>query len=199
MATVTSRLVTAEEFSEFVERPENASRYFELDEGEIIEVPPPKPPHGFVSITVGALLWNYCRKRGRGYLFSNDTGVILSRDPDTVRGPDVMLYDDDTSAGEIVAMESYLETPPILAVEILFPGNRHGQIARKLSQYLNADVRIVWVIDPPAQEVTVYSPGAEPHVIDAAGTLTGGDALPGLSIKVAELFRKPGDPAFANT
>jgi Uma2 family endonuclease len=193
MATITTRPVTAEEFAAFVERPENAGRYFELDEGEIIELPPPKPPHGFVSITVGALLWTYCRQRGRGYLFSNDTGVVLARDPDTVRGPDVMLYDDDTPADEIVAMESNLETPPVLAVEILSPGNRHGQIVRKVAQCLNAGVRLVWVIDPPAQEVTVHRPDAEPDVIGSDGTLNGGDALPRLSIKVAELFRKPGE------
>lgn len=192
MATVTTRLSTAEEFAEFVERPENAGRYFELDEGEIIELPPPKPPHGFVTANVVLSLGLYCRQRGRGYVFSNDTGVVLSRDPDTVRGPDVMLYDDDTPADAIVAMESYLETPPVLVVEILSPGNRHGQVARKVAQYLNASVRIVWVVDPPAQEVTVYAPGIEPSVVGAEGTLDGGEALQGLSIKVAELFRKPG-------
>ncbi len=193
MATVTTRLLTAEEFADFVGRPENAGRFFELDEGEIIELPPPKPPHGFVTANVVLSLGLYCRQRGRGYLFSNDTGIVLSRDPDTVRGPDVMLYDDDTPADEIVAMETYLETPPILVVEILSPGNRHGQVARKVAQYLNASVRFVWVIDPPAQEVTVYSAGVEPDVIGPEGTLVGTDALPGLSIKVAELFRKPGE------
>lgn len=193
MATISTRPVTAEEFAAFVERPENAGRFFELDEGEIIESPPPKPPHGFVSINVGAILWNYCRRRGRGYVFSNDTGVLLGRDPDTIRGPDIMLYDDDAKADDIVSDSSYLETPPVLAVEILSPSNRYSQIVRKVNQYLTAGVQIVWVIDPPVREVTAYRAGSEPEFIAADDELSGGDALPGLAIKVAELFRLPGE------
>ena len=193
MTTITIRPVTAEEFAAFVDRPENAGRYFELDEGEIIELPPPKPPHGFVSGNIGAMLWLYCRKRGRGYVFSNDTGVVVGRDPDTVRGPDVMLYDDNTTAEEIVSDESYLETPPVLAVEILSPSNRYSQIVKKVNQYLTAGVRLVWVIDPPVREVTAYRPGTEPEFIAPDGELTGGDVLPGLAINVVELFRKPGE------
>lgn len=193
MATITTRPVTVEEFAAFVERPENAGRNFELDEGEIIELPPPKPPHGFVCMNIGAMLWNYCRQRGRGYVFSNDTGVILGRDPDTIRGPDVMLYDDETTADEIVSDDSYLETPPVLAVEILSPSNRYSQIVKKVNQYLAAGVQLVWVIDPPVREVTAYRSDSEPEFLVADGELTGGDALPGLSFKVAELFRKPGE------
>ena len=193
MATISTRTVTAEEFAAFIERPENSGRWFELDEGEIIELPPPKPPHGFVSINIGAMLWNYCRQRGQGYVFSNDTGVLLERDPDTVRGPDVMLYDDGATADEIVAAESYLETPPILAIEILSPSNRYSQIVKKVNQYVTAGVRLVWVIDPPAHEATAYRGDAEPEFIAPDGELTGGDVLPGLTIKVAELFRLPGE------
>ncbi|MGC1276184.1 MAG: Uma2 family endonuclease [Planctomycetaceae bacterium] len=203
MATITTRPITAEEFAAFVERPENAGRYFELDEGEIIELPPPKPPHGFVSITIGALLWNYCRQRGRGYVFSNDTGVVVGRDPDTVRGPDAMLYDDEKTFTDLESENAYLETPPVLAVEILSPSDRHGPLARKVAQYLNGGVQLIWVVDPPAREVTVDRPGADPDIVGPDivgpdivgpdGELSGGDILAGLSIKVADLFRMPGE------
>ncbi|MDQ3330309.1 MAG: Uma2 family endonuclease, partial [Planctomycetota bacterium] len=165
MATIITRPVTAEEFAAFVDRSENVGRYFELDEGEIIELPPPKPPHGFISANVALALGLYSRQRGRGYVFSNDTGVVVGRDPDTVRGPDVMLYDDDTPADDIVASQSYLETPPALSVEILSPGNRHGQIVRKGAQYLSAGVSLGWVSDPPAREGTVHRRETEPDVL----------------------------------
>ena len=193
MATITTRPVTAEEFAAIVERPENAGRFFELDEGEIIELPPPQKPHGFASANLVFLLSLYCRERGRGYVLTNDTGVVLERNPDTVRGPDVMLCDDDATADEILSDDSWLETPPVLAVEVLSPSNRYGQISRKVNQYLTAGVQLVWVVDPPAREVTVYRPGDSPSVSNVESKLTGGDALPGLAIKVAELFRMPGE------
>jgi hypothetical protein len=41
MSVVTTKRMTAEEFFEFVHRPENANRWFELVRGEVIELPPP--------------------------------------------------------------------------------------------------------------------------------------------------------------
>lgn len=193
MAMIATRPMTAEEFDSFVSRPENADRFFELDEGEVIELTRPKPLHGFIYTRVAFLLTLYCQRRGRGYVLSNDTGVILSRDPDTVRGPDVMLYDDGKSYGDLEAEESWPETPPALAVEVLSPSDRHGQIARKVAQYLNAGVGLVWVVDPPSREVTVHRRDAEPVVTAAGGTLEGGDLLPGLSVMIDELFRGPGE------
>lgn len=34
------------------------------------------------------------RERKRGHVCTNDTGLIVERDPDTVRGADVTLYDE---------------------------------------------------------------------------------------------------------
>lgn len=193
MATVATRLMTAEEFDAFVSRPENAERFFELDEGEVVEVPRPKPAHGIVAANATFALTLHCRQSGRGYVLANDTGVILGRDPDTIRGPDVMLYDDGKSCDDLLAENAWPETPPLLVVEVLSPSDRHGQIVRKVTQYLDAGVGLVWVIDPPAREVTVYRSDAGPLVVASDGVLTGGVALPDLSVPVAELFRKPGE------
>jgi Uma2 family endonuclease len=93
--------MTAEEFYEFVHRPENADRWFELVRGEVIELPPPKKPHGVVCTRVGRLLDQYAEQRGAGYATCNDAGVILTRDPDIVRGPDVAFYTDASTFDEV--------------------------------------------------------------------------------------------------
>src|SRR5690242_528255 len=82
-------LMTADEFYDFVERPENRARSFELVRGEVIEVSRPTRIHGRVCINTGFELEKYARKRKKGYVVSNDSGVILENDPDTVRCPDV--------------------------------------------------------------------------------------------------------------
>lgn len=193
MATVTTRLMTAEEFYAFANRPENADLFLELDEGEVIELPPPKKPHGFVCGNLAGLLYAYAGRRGSGYVCGNDAGVTLGRDPDTVRGPDVSFYDDGESLDQMQAVEGYTETPPTFVAEVLSPSDRPGPVARKVMQYLRAGVKLVWVLDPERHEVFVYRPGTELDVVGSGGTLDGGDALPGLSVPVADLFRGPAE------
>src|SRR5262245_37679054 len=105
------KLLTAEEFLEFVARPENQNRIFELVRGEVVEMSLPTKIHGFVTANTTRMLGNFTFGRGRGYVTSNDSGVILERDPDTVRGPDVALYEDATSFEEL--HPKYGEEPPI--------------------------------------------------------------------------------------
>jgi Uma2 family endonuclease len=99
----TAKLLTAEEFFDWVHQPENQGRHFELERGKVIEMPPPGERHGRACINVGFELETYARRCRRGYVCGNDTGVIWERDPDTVRGPDVLYYD---------VMRSYEELTP---------------------------------------------------------------------------------------
>ena len=56
MATVASDLMTAEQFYEFVHRPENRDRIFELEDGEIVEMSRPGKKHGLGAICANASL-----------------------------------------------------------------------------------------------------------------------------------------------
>src|SRR5437899_9213088 len=95
------KLMTAEEFYDWANRPENENKWFELVRGEVIELPPPTLPHGVVAGNAVWILNGYVRQRRKGYVASNDSGVILERDPDTVRGPDVALYEGARSFDEL--------------------------------------------------------------------------------------------------
>jgi Uma2 family endonuclease len=187
--TATTRM-TAEEFYEFVHRPDNQCRWLELVRGGVIELPPPQRPHGIVQINAGRILSVYTFKVGRYYVVT-DAGVILERDPDTVRGPDVAVYDDAQHYDDIAP--KYAEVPPLLAVEILSPHDRADQVTKKINDYLRSGVALVWLVDPEAREVTVYTHDSGPRLHDAKQTLSGGDVLPGFKCKVADFFRLPGD------
>src|SRR5436305_2000931 len=139
--TTTARM-TAEDFYDWTHRPENANRWFELVRGEVIELPPPTKPHGCVCFNLARVLGNYLFERGSGYATCNDSGVILERDPDTVRGPDVAVYNDAVTFAEL--HPKYGEVPPLLAVEVLSPDDRPGKVLRKISDYLRTGVRLVW-------------------------------------------------------
>jgi Uma2 family endonuclease len=191
MSTTTKALMTADEFCNFVHRPENANKWYELVRGEVIELPPPTKPHGAVCLNAGRLLGNYSFQRRKGYVTVNDTGVILERDPDTVRGPDVALYED---AQRFVDLHpKYGEVPPRVAVEVLSPNDRADRIIRKITDYLNSGVELVWLIDPEARTVTVYQPNKGPRLYEEHEELSGEDVLPGFRCRVADFFLLPGD------
>ena len=91
MATASTNLMTADEFFDFVHRPENADRHFELEEGEIVEMPNPGQRHGAICGNLAFMFGLYIRQVKRGLVVANDSGLILERDPDTVRGPDLAM------------------------------------------------------------------------------------------------------------
>lgn len=192
-ATTAKKLMTAEEFGDWVHQPEQANKWFELVRGEVIELPAPMKPHGFVCIRVGQALMAYADQRGFGYVTCNDSGVILERDPDTVRGPDVAFYEDANTYAEL--HPKYGEVPPRLAVEVLSPSDRIGKVMRKIMDYLRNGVELVWLIDPETRNVTVHRPGKEPYVVEENQELTGEEVLPGFRCRVADFFALPGDRA----
>jgi Uma2 family endonuclease len=188
--TATEQLLTAEEFHDWVHRPENVNRWFELERGKVIELPPPVKRHGVVAANLTRLLGNYPVARNQGYVTSNDSGVILERDPDTVRGPDVAVYEDAQDYSEL--HPKYGEVPPRLAVEVLSPNDRADRVMRKLTDYLRTGVLLVWLVDPEIQTVTVYRKDKGPETLNDQQELTGGDILPGFHCRVADLFFVPG-------
>jgi len=190
-----TRPMTAEEFCDWVQRPENANKWCELVRGEVIELPAPLKIHGVICLNLGARLWMFTQQQGKGYLTSNDSGVILERDPDTVRGPDIAYYEDATTFAEL--HPKYGEIPPRLAVEVLSSSDRYTRITEKVNDYLNNGVELVWLIEPELRAVTVCRAGRQPQILKEPQELTGEDVLPGFRCSVADLFLMAGDKARA--
>jgi Uma2 family endonuclease len=167
MATVATRRMTAEEFWQWASRPENQDKRFELDRGEVVEMPPPGIPHGVICAWIAYLLWGYVLRRGKGYVCSNDSGLLVQRDPDTVRGPDLMLFDAPRRLEDLTPR--YAETVPQLIVEVLSPTDQQGKTNRRIGQYLQRGVPLVWLVDPEVRIVTVYGRGGPARVALARG------------------------------
>lgn len=180
--------MTVAEFVRWSGRPDNDGRSFELDRGRVVEVPPPQKPHGLVAWLVIRVLTAYLAPR-TGFLRTHDTGLVVGTDPDTLRGPDIMLFlrpitDADFEPG-------YVEEVPALIVEILSPSDGHSRTVRRTREYLDRGVPLVWVVEPTNRTVTVYRPDEWPRVLDEADDLTGNGVLPDFRCRVAELFGLP--------
>lgn len=186
--------MTAEEFAQWVQRPENADRFFELKRGKVIEMPPPIPWHGFITSQITKILGRHTDTSGIGFVLSNDAGVVVEQNPDTVRGPDVSYFT-ETFADEAQLesfLRKYLTTPPVIAVEVLSPSDRVNRIAAKVDEYLAFGVKQVWVVDPETKDVAVHRPGKSMTLLEGDAELLGGDDLPGFSCRVSDFFRLPG-------
>lgn len=183
--------MTADEFWEFVHRPENHDRDFDLIRGEVFEVSRPTKPHGRVCIRIAMFIEQYAERVGKGYTVGNDSGVVLGARSETVVGPDVAYFTDAQTFGDL--HPKWGDVPPVLAVEVSPPTDRPGRVNAKIREYLTNGVKIVWQVDYEERNVTVYRPKQDIEVIDEGGELTGGDDLPGLFIKVADIFKLPGD------
>jgi Uma2 family endonuclease len=191
MATVTTAPMTAEEFFEWVNRPENEGRYWELEHGEVVEMPPPGEVHGSVCAMVTYLLMQFAFRRGKGRVVSNDTGLVVQRAPDTVRGPDVMFFDDSQPLSQL--SRSFATQLPALVVEVLSPSDQWSKLQRRLKQYRDRGVPLIWVIDPEDRTVTAYQT-ANPieQLLEETDELTGNSVLPDFRCRVADLFAVPG-------
>jgi len=109
----------------------------ELVRGEMVEMSRPKPRHGHICSKIDRRLGNFVEANELGWVLSNDTGVIVERDPDTVREPDLCFY----SFKRMPALpETYSELAPELAVEVLSPDDRPSDVREKLRKYLAAGV-----------------------------------------------------------
>jgi Uma2 family endonuclease len=183
--------MTAEEFFEWVHRPENDGKEYELERGSVVEVPRPDRRHGFVCANLAWVLGGYVRQRRQGYACGNGTGVIWERNPDTVLGPDVILYAEKRRFADL--SRGFAERVPLLAVEVLSPNDRLGKVNLRIQRFLDWGVRLVWLVDPEDCAVTVYRPDRAHQVFQADQELTGGELLPDFRCRVADLFYLPGE------
>lgn len=196
LADPATDLMTAEEFFDFVQQPENRNRIFELDRGRVWEMPRPGIRHGVVCANVSRILGNFSFARGRGIVISNDAGLIIERDPDTVFGPDIFLYDEVIDYRDLP--QRWEERPPTLVVEVLSPNDRSSKLNRRIVRFLAMGVPLVWVLDPEDSTLTVHQAHRPLSVLDAADVVTGFEFIPDLKVTVADFFAIPGStPASA--
>jgi len=173
-------VVSVEEFWYLAHRFERA----ELVGGQVVEMTPPGFRHGAIVVTLARLLHEHVAGQGLGTVVA-ETGFVLSRDPPTVRAPDVAVV----LAARVPSPSPvrFFQGPPDLAVEVLSPDDSPAELAAKVTDYLRAATQAVWVVDPTSHRVTVHTrSGATRYALDEV--LDGAPVLPALRLPVAKLL-----------
>ena len=80
---------------------------------------------------------------------------------------------------------------PDLVVEVASPNQSRPKMAAKARRYLQAGVRLVWVVWPKRRQVDVWRPGDTQlsTTLRIADALKGLDVVPGFSYPLVELFK----------
>jgi Uma2 family endonuclease len=161
---------------EFAALPDDGMKH-ELNEGELITMPPSKPRHGNCQLTLGSALREFVMAHGLGKVFT-ESGYRLT--PHTVRGPDVSFV----RKSRLQNPDEYFEGGPDLAVEIVSPGDDASDLREKIKQYLNAGTSVVWVIYQRSRQIEIHTPDKTIRTLGAEDTLEAPELLPGFHLSV---------------
>jgi Uma2 family endonuclease len=118
----------------------------EFVHGELVERAMPNYFHGRIE-TLLSSLFEALRSPYRLYACS---GVRMRLAQDLYRIPDIAAF--VTPPDGAVPYE-----PPLVVVEILSPDDRHHDLMEKLEEYRAWGVPNIWVIDPLARRLSLYS------------------------------------------
>lgn len=154
--STTSKLLTAEEFWQLDDH-----RLLELECGEIVAMNQPGLRQGYVCTKVASIVDRYVDEHRLGRVFCNDAGIVTERDPDTVRGPDVMYYSFQRLPADQLP-EGYADVPPEVVFEVLSPEDRPRRVIRKIGEYLAVGVLCAVVLDPETRTVSLHRNGQLP-------------------------------------
>jgi len=141
--------------------------------------------HGRITVRLTYAVAGHVMPRDLGVLHGAETGFVLSRDPDTVRAPDLAFTRTERASPPA---RGFVPDAPDLAVEVLSPGDRPGYVREKVAEWLEAGTLAVWVVDPRERTVTVHEPDKRPAVFGEDEVLNGGDLLPGFEFAVHAVF-----------
>ena len=125
--------------------------------------------------------------RTRWAPYSGRTPASRSRPiPIRCARPD-LAFVDRTRVAQI-PRRGYAALAPDLVAEILSPDDRPGEVLAKAGEWLEAGVRLVWVIDPDRRVASVYRDDSSVTTVSSDAEVDGESVLPGFSFRLSELF-----------
>ncbi|HLJ98241.1 MAG TPA: Uma2 family endonuclease [Gemmataceae bacterium] len=148
-----------------------------------------------IAMTVVCLLGEFTRPKRLGLVFGSDCGYqCFATEPKRVVFPDASfirlgrLPNDEPPDGHV-------RIAPDLVLEVVSPSNWAADLMQKILDYLQAGVRLVWVVFPQSRTVLVFRPNHTVSLLTPGNELSGEGVIPGFACRVAEVFEAiPAEP-----
>ena len=176
-----ARTITDEEL---LQLPKDGNKY-EVVDGELVVSPGAGLRHERIVARLIHVLSGFVNERRLGTVFASSLLYVLPSG--NRRGPDVSFIAADRTAA-LPADTVFPQLAPDLAVEVLSPSDSPRRVQDKVGEYLEAGVRLVWVIDPESQRAVAYRALSNVQQVLADGVLDGGDVLPEFRCRLSDLL-----------
>lgn len=166
-------------------------KLIELIEGIVEEKPVPSRTHSALQRLMRRQIEAFIDQHDLGYVFEGNADFILNKERATVRKPNVAFLAKKRIA--TIYGEDAFPIAPDLVVEIwtYHDYNHYPFKARsQISDYMSANVPILWIVAPRQREVYVYHPESQEPIftLGIGDTLSGEEVLPGFTLPVATIF-----------
>jgi Uma2 family endonuclease len=160
---------------------------YELVKGELREMAPSGFEHGLITSKLHYLLASHIYSKNLGKLTAAETGFKLSSNPDTVRAADIAFIRKE-NLDKTKIIKGYGTIIPDLVVEVISPTDIYLDVEEKITDWLTAGVKMVWIINPRKKTVSVYSEPAKGSTLYINDELSGHEVIPDFKCKVSEIF-----------
>ncbi|WP_016950503.1 Uma2 family endonuclease [Anabaena sp. PCC 7108] len=151
--------------------------------GELIIMPPVGGESGNreADLMIDLGIWN--RQTKLGYTFSSSTIFKLPNGGD--RSPDAAWIKKER--WEALTPEQQRKFPPIapdFVIELRSATDDLKTLRQKMQEYMDAGVKMGWLINPQQQQVEIYSLGKDVELRNLPTELLGEEILPGFSLSL---------------
>lgn len=175
-------------YQDYLQLPEEPGYRYEVLSGELIKEPRAITMHQRVSRELEFILLVYFRKTDPlGEVFYAPLDLTLGNF--TVVQPDILYISGDQRD---IIMETRIDGPPLLAVEIISEPSRRKDRLHKRQIYQEAGIQHYWLVDPYEKTLECLTLRGEEYILAISGmdddTVTHPN-FPGLNIPLAELWR----------
>ncbi|UUO15104.1 Uma2 family endonuclease [Dolichospermum heterosporum] len=173
---------TDEQFYQLCQK--NSDLKFErTSTGELIIMPPMGGESGNreAEFIIDLGIWN--RQTGLGYTFSSSTIFKLPNGSD--RSPDAAWIKKER--WEALTPEQKCKFPPIapdFVIELRSATDDLKTLRQKMQEYIDAGVKLGWLINPQQQQIEIYRLGKDAELRDLPTELLGEEILPGFSLSL---------------
>ena len=180
-------------FDEWRALPETKQKC-EVVDGVLVMSASPSGEHPWTIRVILSALDPFLSANRLGIALTAPYDVLVNREPLRVRQPDILVVNSELtgiSHPSDLAGRPYLESPPLLVVEVLSPSNTPRDIEQRLADYRSIGVPECWLSRFPSRSVEVLRLMPEGAVRVASygmGDILRSEVLPGFELAIADIF-----------
>jgi Uma2 family endonuclease len=169
---------------EFLVLPEDSETALEFADGVVTQKVAPQHDHGSLAKKLALTFTQSGDDRQLGITFVEARMVT----PDWSPVPDVSYIRKERLKPESRRRFGRIEIPPDIAIEIVSPEQRVGDLLKKCLRYAEVGVPISLVVDDEDETIYMIRPGQPLRVLQGDDRIDLDDVLPGFDLTVRALF-----------